>query len=157
MPLRVPSRTTANLKDKSSSGSTRWICLQLYSSVFEDCEDGSRAGSSTQLRPRCLWPWASPRPQDRPGPFQICHLGLSHRLLLLSRARGEGERLCQRGPRPGWSSSADTFHSAEVALQGWCIFIYVGLYISYVGFESIGGGLHCPHPVTGTNALLWGE
>jgi len=58
----------------------------------------------------------------------------ARRLLLPSRAQGGRERLRRRGPRPGWSSSADTFHGAEAALQVWCIFIYVGLYISHVGF-----------------------
>lgn len=64
-----PAEQQPSLKDKSSSGSTRWICLQLYSSVFEDYEDGSMADGSTRLRPRCLWAWASPHPQDRPGLF----------------------------------------------------------------------------------------
>lgn len=60
LPLWVPSRTTAQPEGQGSSGPARWICLQLYTSVFEDREDGSRAGSSRQLGPGCLWPGDKP-------------------------------------------------------------------------------------------------
>lgn len=57
-PLLLPS---AQPEGHGRSGPTRWICLQFYTSVFEDCEDDSKAGSSTQLGLRCLWPRASPK------------------------------------------------------------------------------------------------
>lgn len=70
----------------------------------------------------------------------------ARRLPLPSRAQGGREGLCQRGPRPGWSSSADTFHGAEAALQVWCIFIYVSLYISHVVFLIYRWGPALPPP-----------
>lgn len=58
----------------------------------------------------------------------------AHQLPLPSGVKGRREGLCWRGPRSSWSSSVDTFHGVEVALQVWCIFIYVCLYISHVSF-----------------------
>lgn len=51
-PLGPPclSRVSAQPEGHGRSGPTRWICLQFYTSVFEDSEDDPKAGSSTRLR-----------------------------------------------------------------------------------------------------------
>lgn len=119
-----PAEQQPSLKDKVAAAPQGGF---VYSSIHPYLKtlDGSRAGSSTCASDRgealipeadldasesATWDCAAAAPLPDPG--------------------WEGGI----GLRPGWSSSAHTFHGAGAALRVWCIFMYVGLYISHVGF-----------------------